>query len=472
MQAVRAGGLAAERVQVVEERVIERSASFAPDPRTPAAARQLLREVLEECGPAEWRDAAEVALSELATNAILHAHTAVTVHVRCTATELRVEVGDESSIIPQQRVYAADATTGRGLGMVAALTDAHGIVRSPSGKVVWFCLGRQPAVPSADAGAMEIEALLDAWGDEKDYATSSPGADATSVVRLLAFPPMLWLAAIEMHDGLLRELALFRAGRGQDTADLVRADRARFRIRDALTATLREGRPRGETHVPLPPGHPSSLEEVPPVIDLEVPLWAEAAADCAVFQDLLDEANRLAAQGELLIQPTLPEVIALRDWAAEQIISAAAGQSPMPWPGADAEHFAQQLDEAVREFDYDVAAVVNGARTAICVDAQNRILGISAALAREIGWDVGDLVGRRVVAIVPPRYREAHVAGLTRHLSTGQAHALRIDLHLPVLRSDGTEVMCDFWIDADRSRSGRPVYIAYISPTEGPTTPG
>jgi hypothetical protein len=112
---------------------------------------------------------------------------------------------------------------------------------------------------------------------------------------------------------------------------------------------------------------------------------------------------------------------------AEQVISALSGQEPMAWPGADAEHFAQQLDHAAREAHYDVGAVVEGERTAIVVDGQNRILGISSVLAAEIGWDVGDLLGRRVVAIVPPQFREAHVAGLTRHLSTGQAHALRVD---------------------------------------------
>ncbi len=117
-------------------------------------------------------------------------------------------------------------------------------------------------------------------------------------------------------------------------------------------------------------------------------------------------------------------------------------------------------------FDYDVHAAVDGGRTAIVIDAQNRILGISGTLAAKIGWNVDDLVGRRVVAIVPPQFREAHVAGLTRHLSTGQAHAMQVDLQLPVLCADGTELLCDFWIEADRSRSGQPVYIAYVSPAQ------
>lgn len=62
------------------------------------------------------------------------------------------------------------------------------------------------------------------------------------------------------------------------------------------------------------------------------------------------------------------------------------------------------------------------------------------------------------------------MAGLTRHLSTGQGHALRSDLQLPVLYADGTEVLRNFWIDTDRSRSGQPVYNAYISPARTTST--
>jgi len=61
------------------------------------------------------------------------------------------------------------------------------------------------------------------------------------------------------------------------------------------------------------------------------------------------------------------------------------------------------------------------------------------------------------------------VAGPTRHVITGQAHALRVGLQLPVLHADGTKLLCDFWIDADRSRSGQPVCVAYVSPTRPPS---
>lgn len=446
------------------ESLIERSAVLPPHADSPAAARRLLRGVLEECHRLDWRDSAELALSELTTNALLHAHSSMEVRIRCGAGELRVEVRDDSAVVPQQRSYGSQSSTGRGLALVAALVSDHGYTRTDTGKVVWFTLTDEQIEPSE----ADVDRLLDAWGDAgAPQAAPDPGA---GTVTLVGFPPTLWLAAAEMHDAMLRELALLRGGRNLEVGDLAEADRARFAVRVALDAALADGRAKMQARNPLPAGHPASLLEVPPLLDLELRVWPEAAADFAMLQDVLDEANRLASQGRLLTQPSLPEIIAVRDWAAEQVISSLSGQEPMPWAGADADYFSQEQDPAVREIDYDVGGVVDGPRTAIVVDAQNRILGISAPLAREIGWEVDDLVGRRVVAIVPPRFREAHVSGLTRHLSTGQAHALRVDLQLPVLRADGTEVLCDFWIDADRSPAGAALYIAYVSPVGGTTS--
>lgn len=435
--------------------------ALPPAPDSPLRARALLREVLVSCSRLDWRDTAELALSELTTNALLHAHSDMVVRILCGAHELRVEVEDSSPSLPAQRTYyGAQASTGRGLALVAAVAHSHGIDRTPTGKVVWFVLRDEPAEPVDD----DLDALLDAWSDD-DLLSAVPDPSAgTSTVVLAGFPPTLWLAAVEMHDALLRELALHRVGLALPVDDLAAADRVRFAIRTALDQALAREGSRVLARSPLPAGHPARLAEVPPTVDLEVVVGPEAAAGAAALQDVLDEADRLSAQGLLLTRPSLPEVVAVRDWAAEQVISSSSGQAPLPWSGADAQRFAEELDQDVRGVDYDVQAALGRGPTAIVVDSQNRILGISEALAQEIGWTPADLVGRRVVAIVPPRFREAHVAGLTRHLSTGQAHALRVDLQLPVLRADGSEVLCDFWIDADQSGSGHPVYIAHVRP--------
>jgi hypothetical protein len=73
-------------------------------------------------------------------------------------------------------------------------------------------------------------------------------------------------------------------------------------------------------------------------------------------------------------------------------------------------------------------------------------------------------VGRRVVALIPPELREAHVAGFSRHLTTGETNVLGVPLELPVLRRDGTQIRCSFLIERAEVGTRRPVYLAWIEP--------
>jgi hypothetical protein len=50
---------------------------------------------------------------------------------------LLVEVTDSSPALPQHRNYGPDATTGRGIALVEALSTAWGVESSPTGKTVW-----------------------------------------------------------------------------------------------------------------------------------------------------------------------------------------------------------------------------------------------------------------------------------------------------------------------------------------------
>lgn len=436
---------------------VERRLTLPPLPESPGIARRLLREVLQECGRSHLLDSAELALSELATNVVLHAHTELVVTVRCTEDELRVEVQDSSPVmIPAQRVSGEVSPTGRGMALVAAVSKEHGVIATATGgKIVWFTMTDEPE-PEPD-----VEALLAAWDDE--VLSVTPPEGESRAVTLLGFPPTLWLAAISQHDAQLRELALLHGSQGDAAEALAAADRARFAVRAAMERALALAREAGIARVPLPQGHPAPLEAVPAVVDLDVGVDEHSAADFASLQDLLDEAQRLAYAGQMLTPAALPEIVAVRDWACEQVVTLLAGEVARPWPGADSEHFAQAVDHAARQIDFDVERVMGDQRTGIVVDAHNRIVAISDRLAEAVGWSVDELVGRRVVALIPPRFREAHTAGFTRHLTTGEAHALEVDLELPVLRKDGTEAPYGFYIQADRTRSGQPVYIAWLT---------
>lgn len=108
-----------------------------------SAARRYVAAALAECGASHLEASAELGVSELVTNAVLHGRTALTVTVVTTpAGRVRIEVTDQSPLPPQRRRLSALATTGRGLRLVEAVSGDWGIDPVPAGsgggKTIWF----------------------------------------------------------------------------------------------------------------------------------------------------------------------------------------------------------------------------------------------------------------------------------------------------------------------------------------------
>ncbi|MGQ0617872.1 MAG: ATP-binding protein [Acidimicrobiia bacterium] len=83
-----------------------------------------------------------VALSEVVTNAVLHAGTPVKVRLQRRADgRLRVEVEDGSPLVPMRRRFSPDSVTGRGLFLLDRLTLVWGVEPVGEGKMVWFEVG-------------------------------------------------------------------------------------------------------------------------------------------------------------------------------------------------------------------------------------------------------------------------------------------------------------------------------------------
>ena len=442
---------------------------LAPEPSSAGAARRLVREVLREADRSEWADAGELAVSEVVTNATLHAHTEIVVHVAAYVDELCVEVSDRSGLLPRQRAYsdADGATTGRGLALVAAVSRSCGVRRldGGGGKVVWFCVGGddgdgdgQVAVDPA-AG----ETALATWSDVDDELPA--GTAATRTVTLRSMPATLWLGAVQHHDTLLRELVLHLADHQIPGVDFAAADRARAIVTRRLLSAIEEARRHGLVRPPVPDGHPTPLPWVPHHLDLVLQVDPAEASTFAGLQDVLDLAEALADAGELLARPGLPEVIAVRDWACEQVISQLAGATPLAWPGTADERFEVApagVDVAAPE--EELVAVTATDACIVAADDANRIVAVSAHMAELVGWAPGDLVGRRVVVLIPPQLREAHVAGFSRHLSTGVSHIIGVPLELPVLHREGHELRCRLTLDQRTTRANRNLYLATIEP--------
>ncbi|MDP9101777.1 MAG: PAS domain S-box protein [Actinomycetota bacterium] len=420
----------------MEAGAVTRSLSLPPEPHSAGRARRFLAELLVEMGRADWLESALLAVSEVVTNSVLHARTSLTVTASVDQQRLLVEVRDESPALPSERHYDATATTGRGMTLIQSVTDSYGVSHHPRGKGVWFVIG-------------------DGTGPADDPEDQRPADPAGRMVALEGMPPSLWLVAREQHDALLRELALVQ-GVPEDQR-LADTDRARRLISETLDRRLAE--------LPEPAG--AGFLEVLPTVDLTFEVPAGTEHSFGVMQDVLDEAERLAREGLLLARAGLPEVIALRDWACEQVIAQLAGSPPRRWPGTDAERFAREVQKVgTRAWDADL---VRASKTSVvAADEANRIIAVSASLAALLGWRPDDLVGRRVIVLVPPRFREAHVAGFTRHLVTGATRVMGTEVTLPVLRADGTEITCTLLIEQVATAEGRHVYVSWISPLPPP----
>jgi anti-sigma regulatory factor (Ser/Thr protein kinase) len=109
----------------------------------PEAVAKARREVRALPLAHETREQLALAVSELVTNAVVHADAAVgdpvRLQVRVRSGRARVEVRDCGSGFEAPLSLSPDppAVGGQGLLIVAALSDAWGVVRRPGGCTVW-----------------------------------------------------------------------------------------------------------------------------------------------------------------------------------------------------------------------------------------------------------------------------------------------------------------------------------------------
>lgn len=114
------------------------SLELPPDHTAAARARNFVSVTLRSWGCDGVVQDAELLVSELVTNAILHAHSSATVTIDRTPTAIRVSVCDRSTATPRLRDYEPGAVTGRGLLLVDRISQRWGIETDGAGKCVWF----------------------------------------------------------------------------------------------------------------------------------------------------------------------------------------------------------------------------------------------------------------------------------------------------------------------------------------------
>lgn len=118
------------------------SAFFDPDPASVSRARTFAVGAVRQLGAQVDLALLELLVSELVTNAVVHAVSPVELELDLTAGEqLRVRVRDEGPGTPIVRQVGLLAEGGRGLGLIDATSQRWGVELADGGKYVWFEMG-------------------------------------------------------------------------------------------------------------------------------------------------------------------------------------------------------------------------------------------------------------------------------------------------------------------------------------------
>jgi anti-sigma regulatory factor (Ser/Thr protein kinase) len=113
-------------------------ASLPYDARSVRAARHFVTDQLGRWAMPDLCETAALLVSELVSNALLHARTGVRLSMERQRNGVRVGVADGSDGRLALRNHAVDATTGRGLMILDRLASDWGEDHGPHGKTVWF----------------------------------------------------------------------------------------------------------------------------------------------------------------------------------------------------------------------------------------------------------------------------------------------------------------------------------------------
>lgn len=401
----------------------------------------MVRDLLAGAGRHDLVETAVLLVSEIVTNALLHAGTPIDVSATVDGRGLRVEVGDGSLHLPTRRRYAPTAGTGRGMLMLERMVDDWGVSRRRDGKTVWFELSGA----EMDRGAGPVHGTTDG------RASRGP----TISVRFKNMPLLLHVAWQEHAQTLLREYLLARL----DTDEDVDPIRTHAEATDAI-AVLGE-------HVPRPRigmrPHEVMADATEPLVTasvVDVPVPLDSVPNFQVLDEAIEAAIRLSGEGMVLTPQPQPEVQEFRRWLCRQVAVQASGGAAGRWSVREA-----LLPGPATALEWDKASVSASARPVIAADQANRILAVSPALLELLGYDdAGELVNRRVVTVIPQRYRQAHVAGFTLHLLVGRRPLLDQTVHVPALRRDGSEVQVEMTVRSEPAGEGRQVFVAVMEP--------
>lgn len=399
-------------------------------PTTVGRARRAVRRALAEAGGSHLLDPSELVVSELVTNAVVHAGTEVTLRITAEHDSLRVEIEDANPHVPVRRTWARTAGTGRGLMIVDDQADRWGCVRTDTGKVVWFEIG-SPTAPLRLVPAPE------------------PRPD-TVEVTLIDLPVLMHWAWQEHASALLREYLLHTLD--EDAHAILRHAAAS----DALSIL--------DEQLPAPdlPADPdalmaSSIEPTVTADSVALRVSHSSVPHFEVLDELLTQAISAAQEGRLLGPPTQPEISELRSWLCAEVAGQAGRAEPTPWR-ARTDVRVPLAGPSGRPAD--VRELAGADLPMLATNEASVIIAVTASLVEFLGYhSEADLLGRRILVVVPARFHQAHIAGTTLNATNGRDVLLDQWLTVPIVRADGSEVLVSLRVRARRVDDDR-VFVA------------
>lgn len=139
-------------IQLVDGALVTARRGLPASTASAGEARRFVDDVLAQWDCQPILDDVQLLVSELVTNAVVHAGTEAQVAVRLLPDALRIEVVDHGApTVPARPSMprSEDAESGRGLFLVDTIADAWGVEEIEDGKCIWF------EVPRPDSPTVE-----------------------------------------------------------------------------------------------------------------------------------------------------------------------------------------------------------------------------------------------------------------------------------------------------------------------------
>jgi anti-sigma regulatory factor (Ser/Thr protein kinase) len=292
------------------------------NPRAVRLAREWVNRMMTDIGRGDLVESAELGVSELVTNAMIHSEPPVAVRVRGTHAHPRIEVADRSLVPPRPTDLTDDeddllSTFGRGLSLVALHSARWGseIDDDGNGKTVWFEPVDEPREEIQIEGDLfDLEALID--------GRMGPGGPTETIeIQLLGMPVAEFGELRRHYNELRRELRLLALANPEryplavevsEVTLQVEVERRQSTGLDRLAEAEAEGKDR---------------------VDLVYTTPATAPATMARLSDLLSEATVFFDNEALLSLRPTERQHQLQVWYLGEFIRQGAGEDPVPWSG-------------------------------------------------------------------------------------------------------------------------------------------